>query len=256
LLKRELCAPLPLRDASLDSLKLLAMVLMVVDHINLVCFEDAVSWMFYLGRGSFPLFAFVMACHLYRDTPLVKYVPRLVVFALVSQPVFVVAFQENTLNILFTLALGAVVASWVVGQPPWRLHVLCWLALSSIFFEDAIDFDLVGIMLPALLVSAMKGERFAQLWSAIMLLLLNLDVGDVIRLGDERIALQELSLDPVLTVASTALVPWVSYTLCRHAPGGRFVPRYALYWFYPGHLLLLVIWRWLWGDLSLALFWS
>ena len=246
--------PVALIGASLDALKLLAMVFMVVDHINLVCFDDTVSWMFYVGRGSFPLFAFVMACHLYRDTPSDKYLQRLVVFALLSQPVFVLAFDEAVLNILFTLALGAAVASWALGQAPWRLHMLCFVALSSVFFEDAIDFDLIGIILPALFVSVMRGERFARLWTLIMLLLLNLDLGDVVGLEGQQLVLQEFSLDHVLIVAGTIVLPWVSYTLCRRIPGDRFLPRYALYWFYPGHLLVLVIWRLLQGDLSLELF--
>lgn len=243
-----------LTGASLDTLKLLAMVFMVVDHINFVCFEERVSFMFYLGRGSFPLFAFVMACHLYRDAPWDGYLQRLVVFAMLSQPVFVLAFHEDVLNILFTLALGAVVARWVLGQPRWQLNMLCCLALSSIFFEDAIDFDLVGIIVPALFVSAMRGERFARLWTWIMLVLLNLDVGDAVGLENGQLVLQELSMDPVLTVAGTVVLPWVSYLLCRGVPGERFLPRYALYWFYPGHLLLFVIWRLLRGELSLELF--
>jgi len=254
LLKQERPAPFVLIGASLDTLKLLAAVFMVVDHINLVCFEDTVSWMFYLGRGSFPLFAFVMACHLYRDTPLDSYLKRLVVFALLSQPIFVLALHEDVLNILFTLALGAVVASWVAEQAPWRRHMLYCVALSSVFFEEAIDYDLIGIILPALFLSVMRGERFAQLWTWIMLLWLNLDVGDLVRLQGQQLVLQEFSLDPVLIVAGTVVLPWLSYTLCRRMTGDRFLPRYALYWFYPGHLLLLAIWRLLRGDLSLELF--
>lgn len=254
MLKQERPAPFVLIGASLDTLKLLAAVFMVVDHINLVCFEDTVSWMFYLGRGSFPLFAFVMACHLYRDTPLDRYLGRLVVFALISQPVFVLAFHEDVLNILFTLALGAVVARWAVGQVPRRRHMLYSLALSSVFFADAIDFDLIGIILPTLFVSVMRGKRFAQLWTWIMLLLLNLDAGEVVRLEDQQLVVHEFSLDPVLIVAGTVVLPWVSYILCRRLRGDRFLPRYALYWFYPGHLLLFAIWRLLRGDLSLELF--
>jgi len=243
-----------LTGASLDTLKVVAAVYMVVDHINLVCFDDAFSWMFYIGRGSFPLFAFVMACHLCRDMPLDRYLKRLVVFALLSQPIFVLALHEDVLNILFTLALGAVVARWAVGQALWRRNLLYGVALSSVFFEEAIDFDLIGIMLPALFVSVMRGERFAWLWTWVMLLWLNLDVGDLVRLRGRGLVLQEFSWDPVLIIAGTIALPWVTYAHCRRISGDRFLPRYAFYWFYPGHLLLLVIWRLLRGDLSLSLF--
>ena len=98
-----------LTGAPLDALKLVAMTFMVLDHVNYVCLDEAEPWMFYLGRGAFPLFAFAMACHLYRQMPLDRYLQRLVVFAFLSQPVFVLAFDENVLNIMFTLALGAAV---------------------------------------------------------------------------------------------------------------------------------------------------
>lgn len=248
-------APLALTGASLDALKLWAMVLMVIDHTNLICFDETEPWMFYLGRGCFPLFAFAMAISLNRDRPLDGYLKRLVVFALLSQPVFVLAFQENSLNILFTLALGAAVARWYVEQEPWRRQtLLCVVLVSSFLFKDAIDYDLVGIMLPAVLLSAMRGERAAWLWAGITLLALNLDMAELFALEGGQIVLMELSWAPLLIVAGTVLVPWVSYALCRRVPGDRFLPRYALYWFYPGHLLLFALWRLNRDGLPLELF--
>jgi len=249
LLNRHRLLPEPLTGASLDTLKLLAMILMVLGHINTVCLGESAPWMFYLGLGAFPLFAFVMACHLYRQTPLDRYVQRLVVFALISQLVYVLAFDEFVLNILFTLALAAMVAPWLVVQAPWRRHALFALTLCSVFIEDAIDFDLLGIVLPAAFVSVMHRQRFALLWLCIILVFLNLEMGDVASLERGRIALNSFSLAPVLTIAITVLLPWVSYALCRQLSGERFLPRYTLYWFYPGHLLLLAIWRLMHGGL-------
>jgi len=155
---------------------------------------------------------------------------------------------------LFTLALGAVVAHWVVGGAPWRLHVICGIALSAVFLEEAIDFDLIGIVLPAVFVSAMRGVQFAKGWTWIMLVFLNLDAGHVVGLEEGHFVLREFSLDPIMILAGTIVLPWVSYMLCRRIPGDRYLPRYALYWFYPGHLLLFVIWRLVQGDLPLDLF--
>jgi hypothetical protein len=251
LLKRQRPPPDLLTGAPLDTLKLLAIVLMVLDHINQVCLGESEPWMFYLGRGAFPLFAFVMACHLYRQALLDSYLQRLVVFALLSQIVFVLALDEFGLNVLFTLALAAVVASWAVEQVPWRRHMLFGLALSSVFIEDAIDFDLLGIVLPAAFVSAMRGQRFAKLWIWIILVLLNIEVGDVVSLEREGIVLNDFVLDLALTVSGTIVLPWVIYALCRRLSGDRFLPRYTFYWFYPGHLLLLAIWRLMQGNLSI-----
>lgn len=234
----------PLTEASLDALKLLAMVLMVVDHVNIILLDESQPWMFYIGRGAYPLFAFAMAISLNRDKPLDGYLKRLVAFALLSQPVFVLAFEEYSLNILFTLALGAVVARWYVEQVPWRRYgLLCLAAVYSFLFEDAIDFDLIGMMVPAVLLGVLREERFAWLWAGFTLLALNLDMPELFALEGGRIVPMELEAETLLIVAGTVLVPWVSYELCRRVPGNRFLPRYALYWFYPGHLLVFALWR-------------
>ena len=253
MLERQHPSPGLLTGAALDALKLLAMVLMVLDHINQACLGESQPWMYYLGRGAFPLFAFVMACHLYRQTPSAGYLKRLVVFALISQPVFVLALDEIGLNVLFTLALAAVVALWVVEQAPWRRHMLFGLTMCSFFFEDAIDFDLLGIVLPAAFLSAMRGQRFAMLWIWVFLIFLNLEVGDIAGLGKEGIVLNDFMLDPVLAVSSTIALTWLGYALSRRLSGDRFLPRYTFYWFYPGHLLLLAMWRLLQGNLSTEL---
>ena len=46
-----------LTGAALDTLKLTAMILMVIDHINVALFDGAYFCMQALGRGAFPLFA-------------------------------------------------------------------------------------------------------------------------------------------------------------------------------------------------------
>jgi hypothetical protein len=237
-----------LTGASLDTLKLSAMIFMAVAHFNQIYLDDADPWIFYLGFGVFPMFAFVMACHLYRQTPLESYLQRLVVFALLSEPIFVLTFYEAQLNILFTFALAAVVAPWIVEQAPWRRHMLFGLSLSSVFIEDAIDYDLLGIVLPAAFFSAMRGQRFAIPWVLVILMSLNLDVGDIVSLESDGIILNDISMDLVLTFSGTIVFPWVIYALCRRLTGDRFLPRYTLYWFYPGHLLPFAIWRWLQGG--------
>lgn len=244
----------PLTGASLDTLKLLAIVLMAVGHFNQIVLDDADPWIFYLGFGVFPMFAFVMACHLYRQGPLENYLRRLVVFALLSQPIFVLATYDVQLNILFTLALAAVVAPWMVDQAPWRRHALFALSLSAVFIEDAVDYDLLGIVLPAAFLSAMRGQRFATLWILVIMMSLNLDVGDIVNLESDGIILNDISMDLVLTFSGTIVFTWVVYALCRRLSGDRYLPRYALYWFYPGHLLPFAIWRWLQGGPSLEVF--
>lgn len=48
-----------------DIIKTVALVLMVLDHINLI-FQLKQEWMFLVGRGAFPLFALVWGLNLSR----------------------------------------------------------------------------------------------------------------------------------------------------------------------------------------------
>lgn len=236
--------PYVLTGASLDMLKLLAIALMITDHVNEVVFKESVRWMYYLGRGAFPLFAFSMACHLLRKPKLENYLHRLVLFALLSQPVYMLAFQQNSLNILFTLVLGAIVGVWLLRQSEWWRHALCVLSISSFFFKDPMDFDIAGVLLPGMLACAFAGYRFAWAWTLVLVFLLNMSLGDFAGIEEEELAVSlELSMHQVLSMLATYIVPLTVYLVCRMISGKRFLVWYLLYLVYPGHLLALTLYR-------------
>lgn len=110
--------------ASVDALKWLAVVLMVIDHINKFVFKEAVPSMFALGRVAMPLFVFVLGYNLARAGALQagafkRVFFRLVVFGALSM---VPHALMNTLvggwwpvNIMFTLAVSVLVA-WLLEK--------------------------------------------------------------------------------------------------------------------------------------------
>jgi len=59
-------SPLLLADGTAEALKWLALVLMVLDHVNKYLYNDALLWVFPIARLSFPLFGFVLAYNLAR----------------------------------------------------------------------------------------------------------------------------------------------------------------------------------------------
>lgn len=237
--------PYVLTGASLDVLKLWAIAFMLLDHINLVIFKESARWMFYLGRGAFPLFAFAMAGHLLRKPQMDKYLKRIVLFALMSQPVYVLAFQENSLNILFTLVLGAIVGVWLLQKSKRRwMNALGVLSLSSFFFKDPMDFDIAGVVLPGMMACAIAGSRVAWVWTFILIFLLNMSLGDFAGIEDEELyASLELNLDQTITMLATYLVPLAAYGISRLFNGRRFLVWYVFYLIYPGHLLALTLYR-------------
>lgn len=101
-----------------SALKIIALICMLIDHIGSVFSEYVPIWFRYVGRFSFPVFAFMIAqgCKYTKNMP--KYLFRLLIFALISELPYDMAFNNQWVNFLsvdffshtntfFTLFLGA-----------------------------------------------------------------------------------------------------------------------------------------------------
>lgn len=87
-------------------LKIIAVIAMIIDHSGYIIF-NSFSFMNYIGRLSFPIFALLITEGYIHTRNLKKYFLRLLIFAFISQVPFTLLFPgSSTLNILFTLALG------------------------------------------------------------------------------------------------------------------------------------------------------
>ncbi len=101
---------LPFGGISASTLKLLAMVLMVLDHLWATVIPGN-DWMTYLGRMAFPIFAFQIAEGYCYTSDWRRYLKRLLVFALVSEVPFDLIMSGSPFfifhqNVLFTFVLG------------------------------------------------------------------------------------------------------------------------------------------------------
>lgn len=92
-------------------LKIIALISMTCDHLSYVIFRKF-SFLNYIGRIAFPIFAFQISEGYAHTKNLKKYLLRLFVFALISQAPFALfksAFSSSfALNIFFTLFLGLI----------------------------------------------------------------------------------------------------------------------------------------------------
>ena len=108
--------------AALEVAKWLALLSMTVDHWGKIAAPEHLTATHLIGRISFPLFAWIVGTRLAFSPELGnRYLRRLVPWAAVSQPVFVVAGRSwSELNILATLALGvaAVPTTATPGRAP------------------------------------------------------------------------------------------------------------------------------------------
>ena len=224
--------------APLDAVKLLAALCMLVDHVNSVVLGSGYPLMWRIGRVSFPLFCFAVACNLARGAPLPGYLRRLLLFGVLTQPIFGLAFRGHDQgNVLIALALGALVAATLRQRGAGLQHAL--LALGSVLVlvpalraNTGFEFGLAGLLLIAVLLLLLDGRWSTAVWLPFIAFGLNLPAA---RSPAEPWWLGPLR-DAAIALAGGALVLAVSLLLRGRR---RFLPRYALHVFYPGHLLLL-----------------
>lgn len=118
-------------------LKIIAVISMVADHLGYVLFNKF-SFMNYIGRLAFPIFAFSITEGYIHTKNLKKYFYRLLVFAFISQipyMLFINTFTNNfTLNILFTLSLG-LLAITVYDKSKNKFLGLIFVTLYAIFAQ-------------------------------------------------------------------------------------------------------------------------
>ena len=89
-----------LDGAPLDAIKCVAAASMVCDHLNDMVFHHDYLWLWYAGRLAFPLFCLVLALNLRRGAPAAPYAAIMTPFAILSQPIYKIAFHDGLDNIL------------------------------------------------------------------------------------------------------------------------------------------------------------
>lgn len=227
--------------APLDAIKLAAAALMLGDHVNTAFLNGSTPLLWRFGRIAFPLFCFVLACHLVRGADASRYGRMLLLAGLITQPIFAAAFRVEFANVLFTLAAGSVLAAALLGQGGWRAHVMLAAGVAVVFAwplraRTGVDFGLAGMLLPAALALVLAGARGHVVWVAVLTFSLNAWANR----GPDETWLAGASLDALFAgLGSLAVIGFA--LLLQGKP--RFLPRYALYLFYPGHLLALAVLR-------------
>ena len=227
--------------APLDTVKLAAAAFMLTDHVNTVLLKSTVPLMWRFGRIAFPLFCVVLACHLARGSEPKRYAALLLLLAIPTQPIFGAAFQGELGNVLFTLAAGAALAGALLRADPRLQHAFIAIGAAVVFAwplraRSGVDFGLGGILLPAAITLTLASSRAHALWAAILLIGLNTGGWRPPEESYWAAAARDAGFAAIGGAAVVGLA-----ALAQGRP--RFLPRYALHVFYPGHLLALALLR-------------
>lgn len=266
------------KGISASTLKWIAVVTMFIDHLTAVVFltwlsplrqsmgiypiltQGEIRLYYFLrgvGRLSFPIFCFLLVEGYLHTRSVKKYLGRLFIFGLVSEIPFDLAFdrmlfQWDSQNVYFTLFLG-LLAVWLtdLALRGWRNYSpgrkalgILWaaavLAACMILADWAqTDYAWSGVLMIVLMFLLRRQEIPRFLASALALL----PVGQ--RLGEFARSLLEGHPTTVFSgrIEMAGLPVFVLFHFYNGQRGRQ--PKYFFYIFYPLHLSLLVLARYL-----------
>lgn len=139
-----------------DLIKTVALLLMVADHISMLCGLDN-DWLRLAGRGAFPLFGLVWAMNLARHPQIrQRTLNRLWIWAGVAQGGWILAGLRPDLgNILFAFAVS--------GQALALCLALAILALNA---ADSPAFAIAGLVIPGVTLTVLSRTccRMPRFW--------------------------------------------------------------------------------------------
>ena len=210
-------------------LKIIAIITMFIDHIGYAIFGNF-SFFNYIGRISFPIFAFQISEGYTHTKNLKKYFLRLFIFAIISQIPFMlfgkIISNDFSLNIFFTLLLG-LVCIYIYDKSKYKILSIIAFILIGILAEFAhCDYGFYGVAIIFLFYvfknDIIKSSIAFMIATAVKYLVPILKHG---------------FYDVYLYLFICTLLPIIFISLYNGKKGKD--TKYLLYLFYPIHLLLI-----------------
>ena len=211
-------------DSGRELLKWIAILTMTVDHVGLVLYPDFEVLRF-IGRFSFPLFAYLLVLGAENTKNVRNYFLRLFIFALISQVPFFLARDSapfDSLNIFFTLSAG------LAFLHLFKKNSLFTFVPLFVSFVLPFDYGIYGVAV----IGCMYMLRAKTKFGVVALVLINL-------LFLVPWNIQFLS---IVTIPLIVLHDRGSLNLTAGVPERLSIPlwrKYFFYVYYPLHLTLL-----------------
>lgn len=246
---RDSSARQSLPDISSASLHVLAMLLMLCDHLWATLLPQC-AMLTHIGRIAFPIFAFLLAEGARHTHSPKRYLLRLLVFALISEVPFDlmyggIAFYPFHQNVLWTflIALSGVFLARtaekklrhkLVAIPVWVLCIAVCYALGILGMTDYYGFGVLTVFLFVLLPGDAWWQKLGQLAGLYWINCEGL-AGELLTISVNGHTVEF----PEQGLALFALLPIWLYHGRQGCHSKAF--QYTCYAFYPVHMLLLSV---------------
>ena len=205
------------------SLKIIAIIAMTIDHVGHIFFPELIV-LRVIGRIAFPIFAFFVALGYVHTRNKNKYMLRILLFALISQVPYLLAFEGVfKLNVLFTffIALSIIKLKETVRLFEFSIYAFALLLLSVIS-----DWGIFGVIYILSFYSFRKSLK-KQIISFVIITLL-------------RSIIISLDSSVVLVLVHSSVLLSIPFLLLYNKEKGKGL-KYLFYVFYPLHLIILYL---------------
>lgn len=228
------------------ALHIIAMALMLTDHLGATVIQSAGDWMTCLGRLAFPIFAFMTVEGFFYTSSRMRYALRLLIFALVSEIPFNLMmsgefFYPMHQNVLWSFLLGIGLMQLnekAKEKGKWWLRILAGVGAfiigTAVGMLSAMDYMHFGVW-TILTFYFLRGRNWWNLiLQAVVLFLINDEVGG---LAYEFTLFGQNIFFSKQWLAVLALIPIWLYKGKQGHHSKTF--KYICYGFYPVHILIL-----------------
>lgn len=234
-----------------NTLKLLAMIIMIIDHVGAVLLPQY-RILRYIGRLSFPIYCFLITEGVVHTHSIYRYGARLLAFAVVSEIPFDLAIHGQLLefsdqNVFFTLFIGMIVVQLTRLLDMSKGLAVLMLGMGLALFLKT-DYSAYGIIM----IYCFYVFRDKPLWMLISIGITNYIMG-IGGTGSQKYAV--LAMLPIFLYSgrktfgdnkmkddidickSASVSPDKSNN--RKKTAGQIAIQYGFYAIYPLHLLIL-----------------
>lgn len=218
---------------------------MLCDHFGYLIYKGKLSFMNFIGRIAFPIFAFQISEGYIHTKNLKKYIIRLLVFAILSQYPFLcfhsLISTGFALNIFFTLLLGLICI--IIYDKLFSrsssifykiLALLICIEIAYIAEITNCDYGFYGVAI-ILLFYIFKNNQILMSLSFILFTIIKYAIS-IIKYGH---------LQTYYFLCICTILPIIFINLYNKKQGKKV--KYFLYIFYPAHLLIICA---LWNTIS------
>ncbi len=214
-----------------DLLKLIAAISMLIDHVGAVFFPNEITFRL-VGRLAFPIFAYCLAIGYARTSDPVRYLKRLLIFAVITQPFWLFAMFSHDimghmlwLNTIFTMFFALLTLHSIVIK---NIPLLLVAVIPQFFLH--LDYSQWGAILVLILFYSLKKPKIGAL-----LFLLCYSIHFVVYNPYFAVTIGGLTFGGSLFATLSAPLIFFDWKFDIK------LPRYFFYIFYPAHFALIGI---------------